>query len=702
MVGSSLVLKSPGVQLLSHRSAVLRHSSRGIFQPNFDRYCAIRRFFKRQHTTPPVNVPSGAKSISQDLRFRRLEHASSPHRTRILVRSNHSEVKHQSQNGASRKPAPNECSEHSSSETEPPSQPLNWENHPRLYRRLAESLSHLHRPTKDDFLKAADGFWQRLRIRFKWFTIRSFRRFNADDISAFVTWFLMSQTLWIFIGTTTFFSVIFATANSLRLQEYVARGISNYLTSETGVTVIFESAIVPKWKDSRISFKNIYISRQPQVTPSPPSRKPLGHKAAVAYDVSSHPAYNDPGEEEEEVLLSHAKDDLNYTLFDLNVDSIDVTLSLKRWFDGKGLVEDAMVKGVRGVIDRRSIHWDPENPLDPAVFRHPARPGDFELESLQLEDVLVTVYQPGEFRPYTASIFRADIRTFREQYLFYDFLSAENVVGQFDNCLFSLHKPQSIGRTTEQDLKDGQWSRMSRIRIDGVNIDHLQNSTTAPGGPLSWITSGKVDAVLDIKFPRDPRDEFPFNAILGELADAITTAATASLNIDRIPGQRELAKPPLSAPLTEKEEKSDNPMVVIDIDIRFRDLKASVPLFTPDLSYVNNALIRPIVAFMNVHHTLVPIHCRVVKDLSDFDGAWTMWETGLMDEISQKVYDALAHHVTQVNMNRRVRVVGVWSLQMTASAMLSALRNMIDPMAAQVRDMYYANGVPYIALVPGP
>lgn len=87
---------------------------------------------------------------------------------------------------------------------------------------------------------------------------------------------------------------------------------------------------------------------------SPPSPKKYpGHRAAVGYDVSSHPAYNDPGEEEEEVILSHAEDDLNYTMFDLNVDSIDVTLSLQRWFDGKGLVEDAVVKGVRGVIGRK-------------------------------------------------------------------------------------------------------------------------------------------------------------------------------------------------------------------------------------------------------------------------------------------------------------------------------------------------------------
>jgi distribution and morphology protein 31 len=264
--------------------------------------------------------------------------------------------------------------------------------------------------------------------------------------------------------------------------------------------------------------------------------------------------------------------------------------------------------------DRRAVTWDPNHPLDPALFRHRAHPGDFELESLQLEDVLVTVYQPGAFRPYTASIFRADVRTFRKQWMFYDFLSAENIVGQFDNCLFSLHKPQSIGRTNEQDLLDGKWARMvgspnseyrsmliqsqSRLRIDGVNIDHIQAATTE-GGPMSWIKSGKVDAVLDIKFPHDTGEDV-FDAIFGEIADAITTATTSlSLN-DRIPGQRQLAKPPLTAPsdVGDDEQSQKSGSLIIDIDLRFRDLKAAVPIFTNDLSYVNNAAVRPIVAFM--------------------------------------------------------------------------------------------------------
>jgi distribution and morphology protein 31 len=77
----------------------------------------------------------------------------------------------------------------------------NLEDYSRFYRRLALSLPPMRRPTRDELLKVATGFWQRLRIRFKWFTIRSFRRFNADDMSAFFTWFLMSQTLWILVGT---------------------------------------------------------------------------------------------------------------------------------------------------------------------------------------------------------------------------------------------------------------------------------------------------------------------------------------------------------------------------------------------------------------------------------------------------------------------------------------------------------------------
>ncbi|KAJ7045968.1 mitochondrial distribution and morphology proteins-domain-containing protein [Mycena alexandri] len=678
-------------------SLLLATSLRPI-QAKLDRYDAIRTFFSSQ-AVDWKPVPSTSPSCLREHTLTRHLHFSPR-----VTNSNTREPPKPPINEDDLTTKPNEADDGTKNETPP--QPTNYDNYSPFFRRLAMSLPHLPRHSRDDFLKVATGFWARARIRFKWFTIKSFRPFNADDMSAFITWFVMSQTLWILVGTTTFFSVIFATANSLSLQQYLARGISDYLTAQTGATIIFESAIVPKWKDSRISFKNVFISRRSQIAPPLPRQVDREGFAAGGYDITGHPAYHRVGDDDEEVVPPREMDDdLNYTMFDLNVDSIDVTLSLWRWLDGKGLIEDAVIKGVRGTIDRRSVHWDPNNPLDPASFRHTSQPGDFELESLQLEDVLVTVYQPGGFRPYTASIFQADMRGFRKQWIFYDFLCAENIVGQFDNCLFSLHKPQSIGRTTEKDLKDGDWGRMSRIRIDGVNIDHLQRATTTEG-PISWITSGKVDAVLDIKFPRDPADESQLNAILEEIADAITTSLSSNPILDRIPAQRGLAKPPLQVPEGEKktgvEPEDDTPRLVMDIDLRFRDLKAAVPLFANDLSYVNSALIRPIVGFMNANRTLVPIRCRVVKDLRDFDGSWTMWESGLMDEISLQVYDAMAYHVMQANLNRRLKTVSLWSLQMTAGAVVSTLRTLVDPVSARAREAYVNGRGLYENFQPGP
>lgn len=119
--------------------------------------------------------------------------------------------------------------------------------------------------------------------------------------------------------------------------------------------------------------------------------------------------------------------------------------------------------------DRRNVTYDPDSPPSPADFRHQSAPGDFELESVKLEDVLVTVYQPNDFRAFTVSIFRADLNRLRKQWFCLDFLQADNIVGQIDNCLFSLHRPQGIGRTVETDLKDAPWARMV-CSLTGVPI----------------------------------------------------------------------------------------------------------------------------------------------------------------------------------------------------------------------------------------
>ncbi len=83
---------------------------------------------------------------------------------------------------------------------------------------IIDRLPYIHRPTKEELLAAANGFWSRLKIRFKWFSIRSARPFNVDEIGAFLSWFLLGHVLWIVLGTTTFFSLAILAVNTVFAQ----------------------------------------------------------------------------------------------------------------------------------------------------------------------------------------------------------------------------------------------------------------------------------------------------------------------------------------------------------------------------------------------------------------------------------------------------------------------------------------------------
>ncbi|KAK4050562.1 Mitochondrial distribution and morphology protein 31, mitochondrial precursor [Microbotryomycetes sp. JL221] len=615
---------------------------------------------------------------------------------------------------------------------------------PRSLRRLAANLPSPpgRPPSRDQLLSLTTSFFQRVRIRFKWATIRSYRHFRADDWSAFFSFGILGTLGWFMLGTTSFFAFGFFVVNSLSSQNWLGKKLGQYMTKSTGVQVVFESAIVPKWGfaggGSKIVFKNVYISRGPVKT----ELGVLSSSSAAAASNAASAGSEEDTEEQRELREQMAR----WTHFHLGVDTIEVSLSLRRWLDGKGLIKDAVIRGVRGVVDRSHIQYDPDAPRDRFAYRHTAKLGDFHLESLQIEDFLVTIYQPDQFRPYTFSIFNADIRRLRKQWLFYDLMSAESITGQVDNCLFSLHKPQSIGRTSEEDLKDVHWVRMSRFRIDGVPIDHLQSSHDT--GVMSWVTSGRCDLVADIRFPRDESD-IDLSTIVADLVDEIGSHLTPSqaqgqtnFSLDRgarIPGRSSLSKDALQAPKdwkggdkvdqmssqsasamtladvrertiappdsipsdfnnladfeveddseTRRRRELNDRIVSIDLDIRFKDLKASVPYFTSNLSYVNNALVRPIVAFINSNKTLVPVRCHIDLSLSEFDGSWTTYDVGLLDRMSEeasvtqssrRTYAALAHHVQNANQ-QRLQAVSLWTLQKTAQGVIGALRQNLTP-----------------------
>jgi mitochondrial distribution and morphology protein 31 len=518
-------------------------------------------------------------------------------------------------------------------------------------------MPQFHRPTKEELLAAATGFWSRLRVRFKWFSIRSVRPFNADEIGGFITWILVGHMVWIIVGTTTFFSLAILAINTVFAQETLATWIGNYLTKSTGLRVVFESAVVPKWGDGVIAFKNVFVSRRPgQGTKSNVTKGSPEAAAAAAAEKGFDP-----------------QEDTNYTQFDVTLGEVNVTLSFRKWFNSKGLLQNVEVKHVRGVVDRTHVHWTGEE-VDPKSYRHVHSPGDFEIDQFKVEDLLVTVHQPNGFRPYPVSIYNADLPRLRKQWLFYDMLSANSVSGEFDRSLFTIHPRQThaytganLGQNDEKDKND-PWKKQSRIRIDGLNIDHLNRGAE---GPFSWIREGNVDIVADIMIPADS-DESVLK-VMSDFYDRMEEQVTSKKRVERVSDESGTGHPnmvsgdqPLSRTGQNTKEKR---FLVMDLRVHLNDVRAVVPLFTKDLSYVNNALIRPIVAYINSRRTFIPVHCRVVKEMSDFDGSWTVYDSGLMDDLSAEVYDAFARDVMdeQARM-RRFKKVGLWSLQLAVQA----------------------------------
>ena len=391
-----------------------------------------------------------------------------------------------------------------------------------------------------------------------------------------------------------------------------------------------------------ITFKNVFVSRRPGQGKGKVSKGSSTTAAAAA--AAADRAKETGGEREALASAEEKEEDTNYSQFDLSIETVNVTLSFTKWFNSKGLLRDVEVKGVRGVIDRTSVHYSGEY-VDPRTYKHEHNPGDFEINSFKMEDLLVTIHQPNNFRPFSVSIFNCDLPQLRRQWLFYDFLSANVMSGSFDESLFTIHPRQTHGSTGAQLNIGGEvngeaspWKKHSRLRIDGLNIDHLNRGVE---GPFSWIHEGNVDIVADVMFPTDNDESIA--KVMSDLYDRMEATVTSNryLQPDRqsttIDNDDLIDDAPTASATAATHRDDDKRFLVMDLRVHLNDVRATVPLFTKDLSYVKNALIRPIVAYINSRHTFIPINCRVVKRVSEFDGSWTIFDSGLMDDLSAEV-----------------------------------------------------------------
>lgn len=215
----------------------------------------------------------------------------------------------------------------------------------------------------------------------------------------------------------------------------------------------------------------------------------------------------------------------------------------------------------------------------------------------------------------------------------------------FDNCLFSVHRAQKDkDNVASSSMTEG--AKKSHLKIDGINIDHINANVK---GPLGWITKGTIDVDLHVSIPQGS-DEDVLGLVMAEVGDMKTLALnkieeailSRPLN-DKIPllkttrtfafenQQQQPQSPPLSQAQTQIQPQQQQQVsttlvtatqkkspLLMQWNIKLKNLKASVPLATQELSYLNNALIRPIVAYMNANKTSISLSFNAKMDLVGF------------------------------------------------------------------------------------
>ena len=112
--------------------------------------------------------------------------------------------------------------------------------------KKSKKLSNLKYITeRDSLLVQTNNIFTKLKINIRWYLKKSTRPFNSDDISAFVSWILVSNIFIFIFWTTTFVSLVLYLINTVFAQEYLASKIGKFITKNDSLSIVFETAIVP-------------------------------------------------------------------------------------------------------------------------------------------------------------------------------------------------------------------------------------------------------------------------------------------------------------------------------------------------------------------------------------------------------------------------------------------------------------------------
>ncbi|CAI8508739.1 unnamed protein product [Pichia kudriavzevii] len=450
---------------------------------------------------------------------------------------------------------------------------------PRAY---ASTLLHLRTYTtkKGGPAKKRESLYTRL----KYFLLRQNRPFNIDEVSAFFSWILMGNVLWILVGTTTFAGVLIYVVNWIGDGEIERMVLRKLITFDNNLKVdLSDKNFRVLWQDGKIKIRNLKVSNEKQGIPK------------------------------------------HHSEYRLEISEVNLTLSLRQWLDGTGLIDGIEIDGLHGNMD---IVEGDQLILDNSFH------DNYELSYLKIKHSQIRFNSEYFNKPLELVIFNCDLKKFRRKWMVYDFLNANSVFGSLGGSLFTLHKRQHRfahfqGMDTHQHSDDSNnveiyknqtvlknndynfnnndnddnndngntsedlWKKMTRIRIDMLDLSYLNNDNSK----LNWINSGKAELIFDIMLPNEDDDD--------EI-DKLKDDLNFEFSVDGFKKTCETVWRKLNDDDTNEPKPSieKNKYVVIDLKINYFDLSARFPQTIPCSSvtgkpYISSQQLQSLVTFIN-------------------------------------------------------------------------------------------------------
>ncbi|KAM9940438.1 hypothetical protein OXX80_000069 [Metschnikowia pulcherrima] len=556
--------------------------------------------------------------------------------------------------------------------------------------------------TKSELLRQATTPASRLWVHIKWPLTRNDRPFSLDDFSAFASWLVLGQVLWIVLGTTTFvLSAMYfidtldqfwqtihgeeksgdsdIRSDSKRGKQdatFLSKLAGHVLSHGLGAQISFERGnVLPSLEDGMLKFRNVTL----QSTSSSAVSAPLDFTARIS--------------------------------------ALNLSLSFKKWYDGKGLIDDLEISGMRAKVSRNnersdvesvedetrmptynswalsfSGHHDTQELLGELDERNPTRPmtaagpsgfsfldSAYELHQVKIRDSYLEVHENSQANAFKISIFNCDLPRLRGDRLLIDFFNANIVTGTVNNSMFTIHKHQTF---LDSD-------NTVTFKLDGIDMGKL--ATANPKSKFNWLVSGKAEIVADIRLPTlefadssAVETSGVFSKVLGELGDLTNpkpaSGACSSTDGNLLKGALMAIYETFAHGSETEIHTHDTDYVIVNAKVKFTDLKASLPPHLPMASsasvpFITLQNLRSLISYINGLESEKPlvIKTTVIERLADLYNVDNISQTRMYDAIIGDIYDELLRMI-KLDEKRIIREKSsMWSHSVMSQLLLLGL-----------------------------